>query len=493
MSQSNLVQTICHSQKLRFVIAITLLTLAGFIGTSLISYFVAVKAVSNQITDSALPLTSDNIYSEIQRDLMRPVFISSLMAHDTFVRDWTIAGEQDEQSLVRYLAEIQKKYETVTAFYVSDNTRQYYHSSGVLRTIEKGPVINDWYFRVKNMPEEYEINIDHDTANPNRLSVFVNYKTYDYEGQFIGATGVGLALEKVQELIESYQKKYNRVVYFIDKQGKPTLRGNQFIANPETLKHKQFYQLLKAYGQKTQTSFQYKTGSHTYYVNARYIPEFDWYVIIEQKDDEQTDKLFNSLILNVVVSILISFLVLTASYFTIAAYQKRLEHMATTDSLSGALNRHSLDILLAQTIRQAERKNQAFSGILLDLDHFKVVNDKYGHLVGDQVIKDAVDLLRAQLRESDVLCRWGGEEFLIVLPECSLESARQIAEQIRTKFMQHEFCHGDRLTASIGIAEFRLTALSDTEQADNSETWLHRVDMALYQAKESGRNKIVLG
>ncbi|MCU4675032.1 diguanylate cyclase [Catenovulum sp. 2E275] len=489
MNNTKLINRVCSNQKLRFVISITLLTLVGFISTSLVSYLVAHQTVSKQITHSALPLTSDNIYSEIQRDLMRPIFISSLMAHDTFVRDWTISGEQDQSSLVRYLAEIQQKYQTVTAFYVSDNTLNYYHSSGVLRTVEKGPAINEWYYRVKAMPDEYEINIDHDTANPTRLSVFVNYKTFDYEGNFIGATGVGLALDKVQRLIETYQQKFNRVVYFVNNEGETTLRTSDFSGNPQTLLQQDFKDLIHQYAQVKHKSFQYQSGPHTVYVNARYIPEFNWYVVIEQTDDEQTQKLFNSLILNVVVSIIISILVLTASYFTIATYQKRLEHMATTDRLSGALNRHSFDILLAQNIRLAERKSYTFSGILLDLDFFKNVNDKHGHLIGDQVIKQAVDLIKTQLRESDVLCRWGGEEFLILLPECNLAAAAKIAEQIRLNIGSYEFSHHETLTASFGVAEFKLS--QHNEKPDTPESWIHRVDLALYEAKGSGRNKVV--
>ncbi|WAJ70445.1 sensor domain-containing diguanylate cyclase [Catenovulum adriaticum] len=486
MKQSKMVQVLCKNQKMRFVIAITLLTLLGFISTSLISYFVAHQAVSKQITQSALPLTSDNIYSEIQRDLMSPVFIASLMAQDTFVRDWAISGGKEPQPLIRYLSEIQKKYKTVTAFFVLDETRQYYHPNGVIQTIQPGPVINEWYFRVKKMPTEYEINIDHDTANPERLSVFVNYKVFDYNHQFIGATGVGLALDKVQQLIENYQRKFNRVVYFIDKNGELTLRGSQFSANAKTLQQPEFKNVLDKDTTTTAASFQYQSGSHTVYVNTRFIPEFNWYVVIEQTDDAQTKKLFNSLMINVVVSIVISIIVLVASYYTLAAYQRRLEYMATTDRLSGAFNRHSFDILFEQHLRLAERKNKPFSGILLDIDYFKAINDKYGHVVGDEVIKQLVGILRQQLRESDMLCRWGGEEFLILLPECQIAAAVDIAEQTRKMIQGFEFSQEIKLTASFGVAEFNID-----EHPSCQEKWISDMDKALYQAKANGRNTVV--
>ncbi|MCG8508608.1 MAG: diguanylate cyclase, partial [Rhodospirillales bacterium] len=124
-----------RDKKIRFVAILTILLATGFILTSLVSYFVARDSLTTQIEENTLPLTSDNIYSEIQRDLLRPIFISSLMAHDTFVRDWALAGEIDEDRIIRYLAEIQKRYGTVTSFFVSERSRKYYHSSGVLKTV----------------------------------------------------------------------------------------------------------------------------------------------------------------------------------------------------------------------------------------------------------------------------------------------------------------------------------------------------------------------
>lgn len=114
-------------KKTQFIAAVTVLLLAGFLATSLISYYVAQNSLSKHIAEDTLPLTSDNIYSEIQRDLLTPILISSLMAHDTFVRDWALHGEGEQLKIRSYLSEIQKKYNTITAFYVSERTRNYYH------------------------------------------------------------------------------------------------------------------------------------------------------------------------------------------------------------------------------------------------------------------------------------------------------------------------------------------------------------------------------
>lgn len=105
------------NRKYSFMSVLAVLLVVGFLFTSIISYFVAKKSLSEQIAGSTLPLTSDNIYSEIQQDLLRPIFISSLMAHDTFVRDWVLGGETDSDKMTRFLSEIQKRYGTVTSFF----------------------------------------------------------------------------------------------------------------------------------------------------------------------------------------------------------------------------------------------------------------------------------------------------------------------------------------------------------------------------------------
>src|SRR4051812_15750307 len=148
----------------RLIPLVSILLITGFLATSLASYFVSKASVREGI-ESGLPLTADNIYSEIQKDLLRPIFIASMMAHDTFLRDWVIAGEKEAGSVAKYLAEIKTKYDTVSSFYVSDRTRNYYFPDGVLKHISADDWRDVWYFRVRDMAEPYEINVDPDFAN----------------------------------------------------------------------------------------------------------------------------------------------------------------------------------------------------------------------------------------------------------------------------------------------------------------------------------------
>ena len=133
-------------------------------------------SLRSEISLNALPLTSDNIYSEIQHDLLRPVFVSSLMATDTFLRDWVIGGEVGDQSITKYLKEIQTTYNAFTSFFVSEKTRTYYHADGILKKVSPTEPRDIWYFRVRDLKDDYEINVDPDLANKDAMTIFKTFR-----------------------------------------------------------------------------------------------------------------------------------------------------------------------------------------------------------------------------------------------------------------------------------------------------------------------------
>jgi diguanylate cyclase (GGDEF)-like protein len=156
--------------------------------------------------------------------------------------------------------------------------------------------------------------------------------------------------------------------------------------------------------------------------------------------------------------------------------------------LTGACNRHAFDIIYAQTLKEARRNKTTFSVILFDIDDFKRVNDKHGHLAGDEVLKNIVALTLADIRESDMLCRWGGEEFLILLKECDLPNARDMAEKIRQSIKDAPTLYRGEpipVTVSIGVARYYPT--------DDEDSLLSCVDAALYRAKAEGKNRVQAG
>ena len=174
---------------------------------------------------------------------------------------------------------------------------------------------------------------------------------------------------------------------------------------------------------------------------------------------------------------------------TARADNARLEHLATTDPLTTLLNRRALTERLTAEMERALRYDGTVALLLLDLDHFKRVNDTYGHLVGDAVLRGVAGLLAEEVRACDVVGRYGGEEFLVVLPETDDDGAAAFAERVRERVAAHEFRGRDdgralRLTASIGVATFPAARIESVEDL------FARADAALYRAKADGRNRV---
>lgn len=477
------------NDKKKFIWLLSCLLLVAFFVISSISYQVAHDSLSQQIEGNTLPLTSDNIYSEIQQDLLKPIFISSLMAQDTFVREWTLNNEAQPEQIVRYLNEIQEKYATVTSFFVAEKSRNYYHSTGILKKIADIEPADAWYFRVRSLPknELFEVNIDADTADRTKTTVFVNYKVFDFEGKFIGVTGVGLAVEKVKKLIELYQQRYNRRVFFADRQGNISLHGDEYLG-PENLQSIDgLSQLSTRILTSPSAAFSYQSHGKTLYLNSRYVPEFKWYLIVEQEDSPQEQALLNTLWGNLALSFAVTLGILLIANMTLGRYQRKLEVMASTDKLTGAANRQVFEGYFQAALLEATMSQQPISVLLLDIDHFKKVNDNHGHSIGDLVLKTVSNMLRAKLAPQDILCRWGGEEFLMLVPQMDLSRAAELAEEFRRLIADRELkVNGAHIgiTVSIGVAEH--------QAHESAEDLIKRADLALYQAKEAGRNQVVL-
>lgn len=466
------------------VFSIALLLCLGFVTTTLVSYQVSKRAIRDSIVTQELPLTSDTIYSEILKDLVRPVFVSSMMAHDTFLRDWTLRGEHDPNEIKRYLSEIMSKYTAFTSFYVSEKSRAYYHPSGILKKISPLEPRDSWYFRVRQLKDPYEINVDQDMANRDVLTIFVNYKVEDYNGQYLGAVGVGLTVDAVRTAIRDYQQRFGRDIFFVDHQGRIVLQSMR-PGQQETNIH--FIEGLRKLAPEILSnkngSYQYENEGSVHLLNVRYIPELKWFLFVQKTEDEAMLGIRQTLYINLAVCLVITLVVLALTGATLGRYQNRVEELATTDKLTGLANRQAFDLLIRQAMNDAKRNQTPLAVLMADIDHFKEVNDRFGHLVGDEVLKGVATALKNGLRESDSVSRWGGEEFLVILKACGSEQARHLAEKLRLAVSSAPLwaeLEVGAVSISLGVAELL--------PGDDMDALLGRADNALYEAKASGRN-----
>lgn len=476
------------AQKRPLMVFLTLVVFAGFLAAGLISHHVARSSMRDRIIESELPLTSDNIYSEIQRDLLQPIFISSLMANDTFLRDWALEGERDVDRIIRYLASIREKYETVTSFFISDRTQTYYHADGILKKISPEEPRDVWYYRVRGMDAPYEINVDPDLANKDALTIFINYRVLDYDGDFLGATGVGLTVGAVKSLIESYRERYRRNIYFTDQSGRIVLHAQDFdLAGDNIRRVDGLAAIADDVLDTDQESFTYRRDGKEYLLNVRYIPELDWHLLVDQPADQAYGVMRNILLVNLAILVVIAGVVAGLTRIALSGYERGMARLADTDNLTGLANRQAFEQLLRRHLGRRRADGPPLAVVLFDIDHFKQVNDAHGHLAGDMVLQRIADLAREATGEDSVVCRWGGEEFLVLLPGIGHGRAFELAERLRdsvegskTRFEGREIV----VTLSLGVAEHR--------SGETAEQLFARVDAALYTAKREGRNRTAM-
>ena len=475
-----------RSDKRKLIATLGILLFIGFAATSFFNYFASRAVIRDSIVAGELPLTADNLYSEIQKDLVRPVLIASMMAGDTFLRDWVLAGEQDTAKITKYLRDIKQRYGAFTSFFVSEKTRTYYQAEGVLKKVQEGEPRDAWYFRVRDMNTPYEISFDPDLANQDKPTTFINFRVFDYDARYLGVAGVGIAVDTIRGLINKYQERCRCVVYFFDEKGTLLFGNNAQVAGTTISSIDGLSALAERIRKEGAGSYQYESGGHLHLLNTRLIPELKWYLLVERLEDDALTGIRRTLYLNLFICLVISLIVLAATSMTINRYQGQLEEMATTDKLTGLANRQAFELLVPQAIREAQRARTPLLAILVDIDLFKEVNDRLGHLAGDSVIQQVGRLIKTTLRQSDIVCRWGGEEFLVVVKGSDDGQGEALAEKLRSAVEKAEFRVEDqvvRVTISIGISRYREGEMLDQVIA--------RADKVLYAAKGEGRNRVL--
>ena len=184
------------------------------------------------------------------------------------------------------------------------------------------------------------------------------------------------------------------------------------------------------------------------------------------------------------ISMVLTWLISAWLVFAMTEQSHRLKGMAITDSLTGAFNRRYLELQAARALQDWERHRRSVSLLLLDIDHFKKINDEFGHSVGDKALKQLVSLIKERIRGVDTLCRFGGEEFVLLLSETTAVQAKIVANQLRRAVQNAQVLPSGSMTISLGVCDVR--------QVPDLETWFRLADEALYAAKDLGRNRVEL-
>ncbi|PRC93739.1 GGDEF: diguanylate cyclase (GGDEF) domain [Solimicrobium silvestre] len=473
-------------KKYRLLVWLGLLLIIGIVANSAVTLYSTRALMVQTSAQKTLPLTGDSLSAEIQRNIARSILTSARMADDAVVRDWILSDEHDSARLLAHLKSAQQKDQSTSHFLVTEKDRQFYDSQGVIRTINPENFHDTWYFKTRAAKHAYETTVAAESDETNHPNLYISYRIQNSEGKFLGAAGVSMPLELVTKAMDHYVNDFKRSVYFVDTSGKIVLSDNQHNLHGNIHEQEGIKQIAEEIlnNEHTELNSSYELAATNILFNARYIPELGWHLIVESDAADEAAQVQPLFFVNAAIGVIITTLALLLAWFSIAHHQSRLLALTNCDGMTGLMNRQSFTTSFQQTVLDMRRAKYPLSFILFDIDFLKKINELHGHVTGDQIIMDIARMSKESVRGSDLLCRWGGEQFALLLKKCELEQAYKVAEQLRLNVQNHAFSIADgaaSVTISLGVAEW-----AENESADEL---FARVDEAMYFAKSEGRNR----
>jgi diguanylate cyclase (GGDEF)-like protein len=417
------------------ILVVALIIAAGFVAAFIIN-FNSYRAIIKQDIYNITRLVSTNVFSEIQNLLVKPVYVSLTMANDSFVKKWLEEEhEEDRTRISNYLSGIKDKYSYSSAFLISASTLNYYNVEGLFKTVSRKDPHDDWYYSFVDENSEFRLDIDTDQANRNLLSLFVNCRIDDSEGNLLGVTGVGLEISGIREIFSNYNRLLDIDTYLIDSHGIVRLHEDEDMILKGSIFDDPELALYKARILENLEDFdviEYKNTPFENYLVSRYIAETGWYLIVTKDTTPLNNSFRKQLLYDIVIITIVLALFSIIASKVISVNQKRLSTIAMTDALTGIYNRRALMEILPIELSRGKRLLYPITFVMIDIDGFKKINDLHGHIEGDRVLREFGGILQVSIRKQfDSAFRYGGDEFLVCLPDCGREDVNEVIERIR--------------------------------------------------------------
>ena len=468
-------------------ILLMLVLIPSFIAVSLFNYFVQRDSIREELVTTSLPLVRDLIDWEISTRLQDPLLASSLMARDTFLIDWIQDGETDPKKIERYLDSIRLEHGFATAFFVSTTTSRYYSYQGIHKEISTSDAHDIWYYDFISSGESVELDVDTDEVSAGKLTIFINCRVESTSGELLGVVGVGVDMSDLATLLRKTQTTYGRVIYMVDESGIIQAHSDIDVIENRNIRTTtgidKIADIILSSTENTLDTF-YEGDSGNILLTSRYIPSIKWYIIVEQDERISLHLVRLMLIKTILIGLIASLLAILISIRIVNTYNQKLEDSSRLDHLTQISNRMELDHRLHEELARCKRNGEIFSVLMLDIDNFKKINDTFGHIVGDDTLIQFTKLVSSTLRSDDSFGRWGGDEFLLILPRTNAAEGVLIANQLRSLVSESDAFINFLLTLSIGVTELKGN--------DTIESLISRTDKALYMAKNRGKNQVFL-
>lgn len=469
-----------------YITAVFAITIVVITATSYFTFKEIFARSTQKQQEAIMPL-----FSLITSEIIRPITISQYMAQDPFLIDYIEQDKIDQSVIFDYITSISDK-SNILAFIAMEKHQLLIDSNNKVTSLKTKNT--EWYHRLKVIDKNQFTDIG-DAENPH---LFFDVKMINKEGDFLGFVGLGVDLDYFADKLKEYKNDYGFEVYFIDENNHITLSSSDLMKT--TFHHRQdnltniselgwyqnYQEATKNNNKDSNNSAVFNFANDDLIVSQMELKDLNWHAYIVAPPVTKQSNYWTIFMQNLFVFIIVSFALYYIFTLCIRSFRTDLIKDSKTDFLTQLPNRSFIHWKYSQLSNQYTYA----SVVLADIDNFKKLNDSYGHLVGDDVLKVVAKELGKNLRTIDIVGRWGGEEFIFILPDTDAKKAQLIVDRIRENIANIPFTPAStskhfNVTVSFGISESKL--------ANNElEVILDKADKALYNAKINGRNQVVV-
>ncbi len=449
------------------VVVISIVTLVHFTASKIVA---EQSRAQQQSISPAITLIIDQ--------LLEPLHVSETLAKAKELKDLMKDKDIDEEAMFSMLTRLESEFD-MEFFIASESSRMQYNSDKTKLALVEDKV--DWYFRYKAAPNDAIADIGQ-WQDPH---FYIDLKVYDGDDNFLGFFGISKSLDSFVEIFDQYKREYGYDFIFVDQDNNIALSSdpNLIVENAtfKTLESLDWYKTLdiSKLPDGSLNNLLVKTSGVDALIAEVKVEPFGWTMYLLTPLEARQTEISRSFIISVVTLLVIIFVLFMLIYHLLYYFKQDMQKNFQTDPLTRLPNRNKVELRYAEMMD----KGLQVGVILIDIDHFKAVNDTHGHNAGDNVLRQISNMLSNQLRHGDVVGRWGGEEFVLLLPDTSPDQAYDVAQKLRESM--------SNMTASTGSAAVQVTAsfgVSHTDTLRPLTEVLGYADDALYQAKRDGRN-----
>ena len=386
-------------------------------------------------------------------DVFSEAVAVSLSINNTFIRrilknEDNFSDEQRDKIINNYLSDIVSTFGYSTVFLADANTMTYYADGGFSKTIDPTNPDDDWYEPFKNSGKLYELNVDNDQANNNRMTIYINVRIKDGAGNFLGVCGVGVPVKQVMTLLQSVEAQNDISIKLVSADGIVRVARSGQLVFQRT--ENDLREMLKQYDYSE--PYTYLAKGLDGYTIIKYIAECDWFAVIEYEGGK-TSVFGTMLFKNLMICLAIMLAVLVLVNFVLNNFTKHTEKVveqALIDQLTGLKNRRAFAIEIEALNKAQDFKS--ITAITMDINGLKLTNDTFGHTAGDDLLKGAAAIMKEYFVETGwKVFRTGGDEFVALTTE-PLKNKEDFIKDFKLRLKQFHHEQIKELSVSVGIA-----------------------------------------